>query len=54
MHDGSAATLDNALDAYALGGRLTADGPNAGDGELSPRKDILLNGFALPLRSMRT
>lgn len=47
MHDGSVATLDDVLTMYARGGRLVADGPNAGDGAASPIKNVLINGFAL-------
>jgi cytochrome c peroxidase len=47
MHDGSLATLDDVLDAYARGGRLITSGPNAGDGATSPLKNVLLNGFSL-------
>ena len=47
MHDGSVATLEDALDHYAAGGRTLAAGPNAGDGSKSPLKSELINGFAL-------
>jgi cytochrome c peroxidase len=47
MHDGSVATLEDALDHYAAGGRTIASGPNAGDGSKSPLKSELINGFAL-------
>ncbi|HEX3758252.1 MAG TPA: MbnH family di-heme enzyme [Kofleriaceae bacterium] len=47
MHDGSVATLDDVITMYARGGRLVADGPNAGDGAASPIKNVLINGFAL-------
>lgn len=47
FHDGSAATLDEVLDAYARGGRLITDGPNAGDGAASPLKSVFITGFAL-------
>ena len=42
FHDGSAATLDDALDNYAHGGRITTTGPYAGDGSLSPHRDPLV------------
>ncbi len=45
MHDGSVATLEEALDHYAAGGRTIASGPNAGDGSKSPFKSELINGF---------
>ena len=47
MHDGSIATLDEALDHYAAGGRTIASGPNAGDGNLSPLKDPVIRPFSL-------
>lgn len=45
MHDGSIATLEEVLDHYAAGGRLIEEGPNAGDGRLSPLKSGLVRGF---------
>lgn len=47
MHDGSVATLEDALDHYAAGGRTIAVGPDAGDGSKSPLKSELINGFTL-------
>ena len=47
MHDGSAATLSDALDHYAAGGRTIVDGPFAGVGSKSPLKSELINGFTL-------
>ena len=47
MHDGSIATLDAVIDHYARGGRLIADGSNAGDGRLSPFKSEFVDGFEL-------
>lgn len=47
MHDGSVATLEEALDHYAAGGRTIAAGPDAGDGSKSPLKSELINGFTL-------
>lgn len=47
MHDGSLGTLDEVLDHYARGGRLTADGPNAGDGKDNPNKSLFIRGFTL-------
>lgn len=47
MHDGSVATLDDALSHYAAGGRTIASGPNAGDGSKSPLKSEIIAGFAL-------
>ncbi len=45
MHDGSIATLREVIEHYARGGRLTENGPNAGDGRLSPLKSGLVRGF---------
>jgi cytochrome c peroxidase len=47
MHDGSVATLEEAIDHYARGGRWIREGPYAGDGRASPRKSELITGFAL-------
>jgi cytochrome c peroxidase len=45
MHDGSIATLEEALDHYARGGRQVTEGPHAGDGSKSPLRDVLLRPF---------
>ena len=45
MHDGSLDTLREVIEHYARGGTLTEDGPNAGDGRLSPLKSGLIRGF---------
>ncbi len=50
MHDGSVATLDDAIDHYAAGGRTIATGPDAGDGSKSPLKSELVKGFSLTAR----
>ncbi|MFN8526591.1 MAG: di-heme enzyme [Chloroflexota bacterium] len=47
MHDGSAATLNDAINHYAAGGRTISDGPNAGVGAASPIKSIFMVGFSL-------
>jgi cytochrome c peroxidase len=47
MHDGSIATLDGVIDHYAAGGRRIADGPNAGDGSMSPLRSEFVRGFTL-------
>jgi len=47
FHDGSAATLDDVLQAYAHGGRLITSGPYAGDGSTSPHRDPLVKGFVM-------
>ena len=45
FHDGSAASLDEVLEHYAAGGRLTVDGPDAGDGSRNPLKNPLVLGI---------
>ncbi len=45
MHDGSIATLRDAIMHYARGGRIIESGTNAGDGRLSPLKSGLIRGF---------
>lgn len=47
MHDGSIATLREVVDFYAAGGRVIADGPNAGDGRSSPYKSDLIANITL-------
>lgn len=47
MHDGSVESLEEVIDNYARGGRLLEEGPNAGDGKLSPFKSEFVNGFEL-------
>ncbi len=47
MHDGSMETLEEVVAFYARGGRLIEEGPNAGDGALSPLKSGLVAGFEL-------
>jgi len=47
MHDGSAATLEEAIDHYMAGGRRIAAGERAGNGAESPLKDEFLVGFVL-------
>lgn len=47
FHDGSAATLEEALAHYEAGGRTIAAGPDQGVGSISPAKDILIIGFTL-------
>ncbi len=50
MHDGSIATLEEAVDHYERGGRLIPDGPLAGDGAKNPFKDPLITGLTLTSR----
>ena len=47
MHDGSVATLEDAVDHYAAGGRTIADGPYRGVGRDNPNKTRSLQGFSL-------
>lgn len=48
MHDGTMDTLESVLvDQYAHGGRLTTEGPNAGDGSTSPLKSQFVRGFTM-------
>jgi cytochrome c peroxidase len=47
MHDGSVATLSDAIDHYSRGGRLIEEGVYAGDGRLSPYKSEFVRGFEL-------
>ncbi len=47
MHDGSVATLEEAIENYRRGGRLIASGPLAGDGRLNPFKSEFVVGFDL-------
>ncbi|MCC6745114.1 MAG: di-heme enzyme [Acidobacteria bacterium] len=47
MHDGSLATLDDVIDHYEAGGRLTASGKLAGDGRANPYKNAFVKGFKL-------
>jgi len=47
MHDGSVATLGDAISHYARGGRLVEQGAYAGDGRLSPYKSEFVRGFEL-------
>jgi len=47
MHDGSIATLEEAIAHYQVGGRRITEGPHAGSGELSPLKSSFVKGFTL-------
>ena len=47
MHDGSLETLEDVLEHYAAGGRLTEDGPLAGDGRANPNKSEFVRGFEM-------
>ena len=47
MHDGSVATLEDAIRNYAAGGRHISTGARAGDGRLNPYKDGFISGFTI-------
>ena len=47
MHDGSIASLPEAIEHYDRGGRLIAEGPFAGDGSQNPYKDPLIQPIGL-------
>ena len=47
MHDGSVATLEDAIDHYAAGGRTIPDGPYRGVGRDNPNKSPAIRGFTL-------
>jgi cytochrome c peroxidase len=47
MHDGSVATLEDAIAHYAAGGRTIADGPYMGIGRDNPNKAAAIRGFTL-------
>lgn len=47
MHDGSVATLDDAVSHYVAGGRTIPDGPHKGIGHDNPNKAAAVRGFTL-------
>jgi cytochrome c peroxidase len=47
MHDGSIATLEDAIEHYAAGGRTISAGPNRGIGRENPNKTQAIQGFQL-------
>jgi cytochrome c peroxidase len=47
MHDGTVATLSDAIDHYAAGGRTITSGANAGVGSANPYKSALIGGFTI-------
>jgi cytochrome c peroxidase len=53
MHDGSVATLEDVIEHYAAGGRVTPAGANAGDGRASPYKSGFVTGFAVTAQEKR-
>lgn len=50
MHDGSMSTLREVVEHYAAGGRVIAEGPQAGDGRANPFKDQFVRGIDLTER----
>jgi cytochrome c peroxidase len=53
MHDGSVATLEEAIEHYAAGGRTIRDGPHKGVGRNNPNKSAFIKGFRLTPREKR-
>lgn len=47
MHDGSVATLEEAIEHYAAGGRTISQGPYQGIGRDNPNKSAAIHGFTL-------
>ncbi|MCU0568415.1 MAG: c-type cytochrome [Oculatellaceae cyanobacterium Prado106] len=47
MHDGSIATLEDAIAHYQAGGRTLPSGPYAGNGSTNPLKSPFISGFPL-------
>jgi cytochrome c peroxidase len=47
MHDGTIANLRDVIAHYERGGRLIKEGPDAGDGRLSPYKSEFVRGFEI-------
>jgi len=47
MHDGSVATLEDAIEHYRVGGRTIQSGPNAGVGFDNPNKSEFIKSFEL-------
>jgi cytochrome c peroxidase len=53
FHDGSVASLNEVIDHYARGGRLTNKGLNAGDGKLHPNKNQFIEGFTITAKEKK-
>lgn len=53
MHDGSVATLAEAIDVYSEGGRRVRSGPLKGDGRLNPHKSGLIARIGLTPQEKR-
>lgn len=47
MHDGSVATLEDAIEHYAAGGRALQAGPDQGVGRDNPNKSTSIRGFTI-------
>ena len=47
FHDGSANTIEEVIDHYEKGGRITMNGEQAGDGRKNPFKDSLIRELSL-------
>lgn len=47
MHDGSMADLDSVIEHFNTGGRVTTEGPFAGDGRKNPNKDPRVRALSL-------
>ncbi|WP_245978886.1 methanobactin export MATE transporter MbnM [Solilutibacter pythonis] len=53
MHDGSVATLEDVIEQYSQGGRITTSGPNQGDGRMNPYKSGLISKIDLTEQEKR-
>jgi cytochrome c peroxidase len=53
MHDGSVATLEDAVSHYAAGGRTILEGPYMGVGHDNPNKAAAIGGFTRRRTSAR-
>ncbi|MCX6209922.1 MAG: di-heme enzyme [Bacteroidetes bacterium] len=53
FHDGTAKNIDEVIEHYKRGGRLTTKGKNAGDGKLHPNKNDDVNGFTITAKEQQ-
>lgn len=53
FHDGTAKNIDEVIEHYKRGGRLTKQGKNAGDGKLHPNKNQNVEGFTLTAKEQK-
>lgn len=53
FHDGTAKNIDEVIEHYKRGGRLTKQGKNAGDGKLHPNKNQNVEGFTLTVKEQK-